>query len=153
MGGHRGYLPYAHAVLIDGDTVCAAIREPMLSYAHYAVRSPYQWLSKSIIGWAKVLASGPVNVNAGHSYHYKNPFEMLRTDPRAILRDAALMRMPTTPAERLSDPIVYHGGPLRYSGHTDYQMRAVQVIMQYLHDLAGQRKRSAPDLVSGRPDR
>jgi glycosyltransferase involved in cell wall biosynthesis len=125
-----------HSVLIDGGTVCPAVREPSLTYAHYAVRSPYQWLSKSIIGWAKILAAGPEKISAGYSYHYKNPFELLRTNPRSILRDPVLMTMPATPAGHVADPIVYRGGPLRYTGPTDYPMRAVQVIMQYLHDLA-----------------
>jgi hypothetical protein len=133
--------PGNHAVLIDNATACPTFREPTLSYAHYAVRSPYQWLSKSIIGWAKVLAAGQETINAGNSYHYKGPFEVLRTDPQAILRDPRVLQtpaMPTTPAELKHGPIHYRGGPLKYTGDTDYEMRAVKVTIQYLHELATQ---------------
>jgi glycosyltransferase involved in cell wall biosynthesis len=130
-----------HAVLIDNATPCPAFREPTLRYAHYAVRSPYQWLSKSIIGWAKVLAAGSETVNAGNSYHYKDPFEVLRTDPQAIFRDLRLMQAPATPttaADLTNSPIGYRGGPLKYTADTDYQMRAIKVTIQYLHELASQ---------------
>jgi len=133
--------PGNHAVLIDNATACPTFREPTLSYAHYAVRSPYQWLSKSIIGWAKVLAAGQETINAGNSYHYKEPFEVLRTDPQAILRDPRAMQTPatpTSPAELTRSPICYRGGPLKYTADTDYQMRAVRVTIQYLHELASQ---------------
>jgi hypothetical protein len=133
--------PGNHAVLIDNSTTCPVFREPTLSYAHFAVRSPYQWLSKSIIGWAKVLAAGQETVSAGNSYHYKDPFEVLRTDPQAILRDPRMMQTPatpTTPAELTHSPICYRGAPLKYTADTDYPMRAVKVTIQYLHELATQ---------------
>jgi hypothetical protein len=130
--------PGNHAVLIDDGKPCPPIREATLSYAHYAIRSPYQWLSKSIIGWAKVLAAGPAKITAGVSYHYKDPFDLLRTDPRSILRNPHLMQPPAAPPEWLHSPIPYRGGPLKYTAVTDYPMRAVQVMMQYLHELAGQ---------------
>ncbi|MGA2862725.1 MAG: glycosyltransferase family 2 protein [Steroidobacteraceae bacterium] len=130
--------PGSHAVLIDNAMTCPVVREPSLTYAHYAVRSPYQWLSKSIIGWAKILAAGHETISAGYSYHYKEPFEILRTEPQAILRNPRMMQTPTTAAELIQSPITYRGGPLKYTADTDYQMRAVQVMMQYLHELATQ---------------
>ncbi len=130
--------PGNHGVRIDNATLCPTYREPTLTYAHFASRSPFQWLSKSIIGWAKILASGNEAINAGFSSHYKDPFEILRTNPKAILRDPRMMRTPTTPPELIHSPITYRGGPLKYTAETDYEMRAVQVLMQYLHDLASQ---------------
>jgi len=130
--------PGNHGVRIDNATVCPTYREPTLTYAHFASRSPFQWLSKSIIGWAKILASGSEAINAGFSNHYKDPFEQLRSNPKAILRDPRMMQTPTTPLDLIHSPITYRGGPLKYTADTDYQMRAVQVMMQYLHELASQ---------------
>ena len=130
--------PGNHGVLIDDGKPCLGFREPLLSYAHYAIRSPYQWLSKNIIGWAKVLASGPAQTGAGVSYHYKDPFELLRTDPRAILRAPHHMQAPAAQPNWRRSPIVYRGGPLKYTEVTDYPMRTVQVMMQYLQELATQ---------------
>jgi hypothetical protein len=128
-----------HGVLIDNGATCPVFREPTLTYAHYAVRSPYQWLSKSIIGWAKVLAGGQETISACFSCHYQQPFDLLRTDPQAILRNAALMQAPTVPVTgTIRSPIAYRGGPLKYTSDTDYPMRAVKVTMQYLQELASQ---------------
>jgi hypothetical protein len=127
-----------HGVVIDEARTCPTLREPTLSYAHYAVRSPYQWISKSAIGWAKVLAAGQEAIGAGYSYHYKVPFEILRTDPQSILRNPRLLQRPTAPVDVSRSPICYRGGPLRYTADTDYAMRAVKVTMQYLHELATQ---------------
>ena len=127
-----------HGVLIDNGVKCPIFREPTLTYAHYAARSPYQWMSKSIIGWAKVLAGGQETISAGFSCHYQGLFDLLRTDPQAILRNAALMRAPTAPAALTRSPITYRGGALKYTDDTDYPMRAVKVTMQYLQELASQ---------------
>src|ERR1700722_4962842 len=127
-----------HGVLIDNAAKCPLFREPTLTYAHYAARSPYQWLSKSIIGWAKVLAGGQETISAGFSCHYQGLFDLLRTDPQAILRNPGLMRAPTAPAALTRSPITYRGGALKYTDDTDYPMRAVKVTMQYLQELARQ---------------
>jgi glycosyltransferase involved in cell wall biosynthesis len=130
--------PGNHSVLIDGGKPCPSFTEPTLRYAHFAYRSPYQWISKFVIGWAKVLAAGPETVKAGHNQHYREPFELLRTDPQAILRNPDLMQLRPPPADAALDPIVYRGGSLIYTATPDYTMRAVQVMMQYLFELAGQ---------------
>lgn len=135
----RGILiqPGAHDVAIDGGRTCPSVLETKLCFAHYPTRSSYQWLSKSVIGWAKILAAGPEIVRSGHSVHYRDPYEYLRTDPQAILRNNLLMQ-PQVQADLQHDPISYRGGPLKYTGTTDYAMRALQVVMQYLNDLAVQ---------------
>jgi hypothetical protein len=128
-----------HGVLIDSGVACPLFREPTLTYAHYAVRSPWQWMSKSVIGWAKVLAGGQETISAGFSIHYQQPFDLLRTDPQAILRNPGLMQAPTAPAAAMTrSPITYRGGSLKYTDDTDYPMRAVKVTMQYLQELASQ---------------
>jgi hypothetical protein len=127
--------PGSHSAHIDGDTECPWVLEPSMYHAHYPARSSYQWLSKSIIGWSKIIASGPEMVRSGHSVHYRDPYEYLRTDARAILRNSSLME-PRSRSDLMHDPILYRGGDLKYTGTTDYAMRAVQVIMQYLNDLA-----------------
>jgi hypothetical protein len=130
--------PGSHGVKIDGGQECPSFTEPSLTYAHYPVRSPYQWLSKSIIGWAKVLAAGPEMIRTGNSLHYRDPFEALRIDPQRILRNKALMETLTARDGIGPDPIIYRGGELRYTPQVDYQMHSVQVVMQYLYNLASQ---------------
>ncbi len=135
---HAVIRPGSHGVDVDDGGECESCLEPNLVHAHYPIRSPYQWLSKSVIGWSKVLASGPDMVRTGHAGHYREPFEVLRTDPRQILRNMAFMETLTAQEGLTHDPIAYRGGALRYTEAIDYEMRAVQVIMQYLHDLATQ---------------
>jgi hypothetical protein len=95
-------------------------------------------MTKSIIGWAKVLASGPATVRTGHAYHYQGVFETLRLKPHEALREARTMQAPAPASDQTHSPINYRGGPLKYTAETDYQLRAVQVLMQYLSELAGQ---------------
>lgn len=130
--------PGSHGIVIDRGRRCPAHREPGLRYAHFPVRSPYQWMSKAIIGWAKVLASGGEVLKAQHAIHYKEPFERLRSNPSQILRDDALLRTLVMPPDLVRDPIIYRGEQLKYSQPTDYPIRSVQVVTQYLHQLATQ---------------
>ena len=134
---HRGLVirPGSHAAVFPDGTECPSAPEPALTYAHYPTRSPYQWLSKSVVGWAKVVATGPAMVSTGHAVHYRDPYEFLRTDPKLILRNPVLMQ-PQPQTDITKDPIAYRGGDLKFTAPTDYPMRAVQVVMQYLHDLA-----------------
>jgi hypothetical protein len=131
-------LPGGHAARIDDGQECPTMLDTALSHAHYPIRSPYQWLSKSVIGWCRVLASGPEMIRTGHATHYRGPFDVLRSEPAKLLRNRALMDTLTTRPGMTHNPIVYRGGELRYTGPIDYQMRTVQFIMQYLHELAVQ---------------
>jgi len=130
--------PGSHSVRIDDGKECPTFHEESLVYAHYPTRSPYQWLSKCVIGWSKVLASGPEMLRTGHAIHYRDTFETLRKTPRKLLRNPAFLETLTARPGLTHDPIAYRGGDLKYTGPTDYPMRTVQVIMQYLHDLATQ---------------
>jgi Glycosyl transferase family 2 len=128
-------LPGNHGVLVNGAP-CPLITHPTLSYAHFATRSIYQWMSKSLIGWAKVLASGDNLQSTGVSYHYKIPFETLRDDPGAIWGQGSAPPLPPVPVDLRSDAIPYRGAPLRYTLKTEYPLRAVRVVTQYLQELA-----------------
>ncbi len=128
--------PGSHGAKIDGGQNCPSFAEDKLRYAHYPTRSPYQWIFKSVSGWAKILASGPERIRTGHSTHYRETFERMRIEPAKLLRNRAFTDTLTTRPGLTHDPIVYRGGEPRYTGPMDHQMRAVQFIMQYLHDLA-----------------
>jgi glycosyltransferase involved in cell wall biosynthesis len=125
-----------HGVLINGDNPGPMVTEPTLSYAHYPTRSPYQWISKVVIGWSKVLASADDLKGQGVAYHYRSTFETLRDNPAAIFGSPPAALVPGTPANAQLDPIEYRGGPLKYTVKTDYAMRAVRVITQRLQELA-----------------
>jgi glycosyltransferase involved in cell wall biosynthesis len=127
-----------HGVVLDGIVPCPMVQETTLTYAHFATRSAYQWMSKSIIGWAKVLASGSDAIKSGVSYHYKAPFEALRDNPAAIFKDPVMMQNPASSPDLSASPIEYRGGPLRYTASTDYAMRALQVTLRYLEEVATQ---------------
>jgi hypothetical protein len=109
-----------------------------LVYAHFAVRSPWQWISKFTIGWSKVLAAGPATVAAGHAQHYREPFEKLKTSPAHILLDPHYMAGGQMTANLDVEPIWYRGGVLRYTKQVDYSMRAVSALMVHLESISVQ---------------
>jgi glycosyltransferase involved in cell wall biosynthesis len=129
--------PGSHSARFGDGTECPSDDEAGLTYAHYPTRSAYQWLSKSVIGWAKVVAAGPTMLSSGHAVHYRDPFEFLRTDPGSILRNRSLME-PQNRSDLRNDPLDYRGDALKYTPPVDYPMRSTQVIMQYLYELAVQ---------------
>ena len=131
-------LPGNHAVQIDQGSLCPAHAEPGLAYAHYAVRSPYQWISKALIGWSKVLAAGPETVAAKHGYHYQWLFDSLRGNPAGFFSNPQVIQKALAPAGLSLRPLDYRGGELRHTGPVDHPMRAAKVLMQYLHELASQ---------------
>ncbi len=130
-------LPGGHGVRLAGEP--AMLRCPVLDgvlYAHYATRSPWQWVSKFTVGWSKVLAAGSETIAAGHSSHYREPFRILATDPSQILRNPYFMAPPAVNATLSIDPIWYLGGDLRHTAPVDYQMRAVQAVIGHVQSLS-----------------
>jgi glycosyltransferase involved in cell wall biosynthesis len=105
-------------------------------YAHYAARSAWQWLSKFVIGWSKVLAAGPGEVTAGSSAHYREPFRVLRANPEAMLRNPTFLEMRRNHDDLVVDPLHYRGTPLQYTRPVDHQMRAVRALMTHLEKLS-----------------
>ncbi len=122
-----------HTVKLGGTSLPG---EPLrgLQLAHYPHRSVYQMAAKSAKGWAKVQATGPAEINRGTSRHYRPLFEGLRDAPQTyFLADESA---PVSDDPRLvADPIVYRGGPLRYTAAMDERMRALRGMMGYLDDL------------------
>jgi glycosyltransferase involved in cell wall biosynthesis len=127
--------PGGHSVRFGEDEVPWQRLDGIL-YAHYASRSAWQWLSKFVIGWSKVLAAGPAEVKAGSSVHYRDPFRLLRTSPEAVLRNPAFLEMRQTHDGLVIDPLRYRGTPLQYTNPVDHQMRAVQALMTHLEKLS-----------------
>ena len=130
-------LPGGHGVRLGGDQ--AMMRCPVMDgvlYAHYACRSPWQWVSKFTVGWSKVLAAGTETIAAGHSSHYREPFRILASDPAHILRNPYFMAPPAVNATMSVDPIWYLGGDLRHTVPVDYQMRAVQAVIGHVQSIS-----------------
>ncbi len=128
-GGHGAYWT-------QGGDVWPYVIDPDLTYAHYAERSTWQWMSKFVRGWAKVLAAGPAEVARGSSAHYGPAFEMLRDRPEAILDDPRLMAFKNEKPGLSHDPIDYRGGAVRYTPPIDHRLRAVSSVLGCLEDLA-----------------
>jgi glycosyltransferase involved in cell wall biosynthesis len=128
--------PGSHSVRIDNNRECPSYTEEKLSYAHYPTRSAYQWISKFVIGWAKIKATGPKILETRASYHYQGPFNYLKHNPEAILRNAYHMQMLSNPADLVHDPMIYRGSELVHTPSVDYPMKCVSVIISYLDELA-----------------
>ena len=134
LGSGGDLRPGSHSIHVRGHEVAWQILEDVV-YAHYATRSSWQWVTKFVIGWSKVLAAGEPTVTAGHSRHYRDPFRLLKNDPAAILRNQYLLES-RQGAGMATDPLPYRGGPLRYTTPIDHQMRAVQSLLTHLERLS-----------------
>ena len=140
-GGHGACWPAR-------DEVWPYVIEPDLTYAHYSERSTWQWISKFVRGWAKVLAAGQAEVARGTSEHYAPAFALLRDHPEAILHNPHLMTFKNERPGLVHDPIAYRGGDLRYTPPIDHHLRAMSGILRYLEDLStrhGNLLASSPD--------
>lgn len=129
-GGHGALWP-ATGYELWADPVAEG-----LTLAHYPERSTWQWMSKFVKGWAKVLAAGPDSVASGHSLHYRPAFETLRDRPEAILFNDALMTFKNERPGLVHDPIAYRGGALAYTPPIDERLRAVRSLLAFVEDLA-----------------
>ena len=134
--------PGSHAVMQGGRVIPPAGSLPGLTYAHFAERSFMQWIGKFVKGWAKVLAGGEETLAARVSHHYRGPFNDLRNHPHLIMRNPAFVGGPWSDNRgQHLDPIEYRGGPLRYTGAIDEEMRTVRALVGYLESLATQHGR------------
>jgi len=134
-----------HELTIGGKPSPAAGHESAY-LAHFPVRSPGQYLAKIVIAALQNEVVTDRSPEAG--WHYRNPYELAKRDPRAFLADfaAAAQRYLMLPGEKVevdgsSSPVVetpfpYCGGPLRYSKPIDDGARASQAILSYMEDLA-----------------
>jgi hypothetical protein len=128
-GGHGACWPH-------GNEVWPYVIDPDLTYAHYSERNSWQWISKFVRGWSKVLAAGETEVARGSSLHYEPAFRLLRDHPEAILENPVVMGWKNERPGLRHDPIDYRGGALRYTPPIDHRLRAVSGMMRHLEALA-----------------
>ena len=104
--------------------------------AHYSERSAFQYVTKFVRGWSKVLATGRSEVLKKTAYHYRPAYEFLRDTPQNLLRNEQFMGFKNETNEVILDPIEYRGGSLKYTGSPDEAMRAVRALMGFFQELA-----------------
>jgi hypothetical protein len=133
--------PGFHSATMPDGSECGWAREDRILLAHYSERSPWQWITKFVVGWSKVLAAGAETVSAGHADHYRTPFSILRDWPPQILREPMHMEQRHGRTDLQRDPIDYRGGALRYTPPTEPQMKMVQSLLAFVEALATQHGR------------
>lgn len=134
---HRGATlsPGAHGVWLNGSLLQPRI-EPELFYAHFGMRSIWQWMSKFTIGWSRLLAAGPTLAASGLCDHYREPYEMLLHRPELWLDDPIPLEHRLFEPNLEFHPAPYHGGELRYTRPVNYAARATSALMQHIDNLA-----------------
>ena len=133
--------PGFHSATMPDGSECEWFAEDKIFLAHYSERSPWQWITKFVVGWSKVLAAGSETVSAGYAEHYRAPFAILRDRPRQILCEPMYMEQRHGRTDLLRDPIDYLGGALRYTPVIEPQMKMVQSLVGFVEALATQHGR------------
>jgi hypothetical protein len=134
--------PGQHSVQIGGAEPPFVMASDW-TLAHYPRRSAWQELSHLTIGRLQLLAAGPAWARSNLHDEFKQPFEMLRRQPEAVLADPAR----TGPGDLgrddlMVDPIDYAGGELRYTRTgEDPRMVAVRCVIDFAANLAAQHGR------------
>jgi hypothetical protein len=123
----------AHGVLIDDGRTCSYNDVTAVNLAHYPERSPFQTLVKFVRGWSRVLASGTIPPTATH---YSSRFEQLRDQPQHLLYGNWINKFQRSPQGMEHDPIIYRGGPLRYTQPQDEMLRAIRAMVGCLEALS-----------------
>ncbi len=139
--------PGNHGVTLDGARLPTAALDGVF-LAHYPVRDVLGSLVKAVIGRAKVLAAGQVEIAANSSEHYTGQLATMRDDPGRLLRNADLMAGVRDTRTLLHDPLDYQGGPLRYTAAGDVEMKAVRRLADAAEKLAASHGR----LLDGWPE-
>ncbi len=124
-----------HDVLYNGQPIGAEIH-PDVRLAHYPERSPWQALSKMVIGRLKVLAAGQREIMLHRNSHYDPVLSLLRESPQTLLLNPDYIQGLGTGQGLVDDPIEYHGGPFKYTEPTDPRLHAVQSLLAYTESLA-----------------
>ncbi len=139
-------LPDAHLTqgnheLQIGSQVCDANQINSAYLAHFPIRSPEQFLTKTAINSLQYLVMPERRSDWG--WHYRQFFKQLRTNPGELatkFRQAALnYAVPEhiePQSETVQDPIPYLGTPLRYSAKSQQPWNALRVLTCYAEDLA-----------------
>lgn len=121
----------SHFVKHNGQRL-TGISLPGLYLAHYAERSVYQYFSKIIRGWGKVLATGVSEIQKKTAIHYKSAFDKLKWNPEAFVRDKHFMEFKKNSQNFVDDPIEYKGGELKYTPRNDELARSIRSLMGFL---------------------
>ena len=153
----RGSLAGAGVQVVAGAHVAVwqnRILAPQLALdlplAHYYRRSPWQQLTKVVVGWLKTLTGGQFTRDSQINIHYRGTFQKLRDDPAKVLLDPAFLCYAPNEADIVDDPIAYAGGPLRYTEMVDPRMKTVSVITGYAEALAQQHARLIDEVPPAR---
>jgi hypothetical protein len=123
-----------HAVLLNDQRV-KHFADHQLSLGHFYRRSPWQAMSKSVLGYLKVTASPKSERDMNRSVHYNDVFRFMRDDPERLFQPGFLTPDYAEVAPEL-DPLPYHGGPLRYTPRTDPRFKAIKVMTAFAEQLA-----------------
>ncbi len=128
-------LPGGHGVLLNGEKIEPRLDQDLI-YAHYGLRSTWQWISKFAIGWSRLLAAGSAVAASGLAYHYRAPYEALLQQPQSFFNDPAQFDSRIFEPNLLYGPAPYRGGDLRYTKPFNHAARAAGVLMHHLDTLA-----------------
>ncbi len=118
--------------LAIGETVLQSRPARSASIAHFPVRSPGQYMAKIAIGHLSRQVIPDRRSDWG--FHYRAPFEQLKSDPQSL--SAHFAEVDSGDSARVSDPIDYRGGPLRYTAHTPDHWRPAQSLACFAENLA-----------------
>ena len=138
--------PGCHNARLDGEIVVPESEES-LRIAHYPRRSPWQQVSKAVIGRLKGLAGGRAVLEAQHGIHYESMLQVLRERPASLLADAHFLACSSGNEPLVDDPITYFGGTLRYTQRCDWQMKAVRNLAVFADELATQHGRLVDEVA------
>ncbi len=126
---------------LAGGRILPARRHAQVSFAHYPRRSGWQILQKMAAGWLKALAAGRSAAEAGHSEHYRSPFETMRDKPGELLYNSGYFAREFELNEAIEAPLAYLGGELRYTQPTDPAMKAAHMFLRFTERVAMQHGR------------
>jgi hypothetical protein len=104
--------------------------------AHFYRRSAWQSISKSLLGFLKVLAAGEEEVAKRRNFHYKGTFETIRDSPERLLDNPSFTSPTYGWLDVVKDPIPYIGGPLRYTQLVDPRLKMIRVLTAYAEQLS-----------------
>ncbi|MBB5371796.1 glycosyltransferase family 2 protein [Acidocella aromatica] len=124
-----------------GSGILPARRHDLVSFAHYPRRSGWQILQKMAAGWLKALAAGHPAAEAGHSEHYRSPFETIRDKPGELFRNSGYFTREFGLDQAIEAPLDYLGGTLCHTLPTDPAMKAAQMFLSFTERLAIQHGR------------
>lgn len=134
----------------DRSSQLSARASEMIWLAHYPRRNGWQILQKIVAGWLKAIAAGQQVIEAGHSSHYRSPFETLRDRPEEILYNAKFFTEEFSLSDAVEAPLEYLGGELRYYQHTDPASKAAHIFLNLLEALASRHGKLLDELPDAR---